>query len=469
VSAGDTAKAPSSNVKASGKAGKPTARTSARVVLERVLKDGAFAAAALDAELSRNVQLRGADAGLATELAYGSVRHLRGLERELGKHAPKGIDKLEATTRASLVVAAYQIMFLDRVPAYAAVNECVSEVRRLRGQGLGGFCNALLRKLTKHVEAQRSAGKLAELRASVQSASIEAWFTKACERSLGPERSVQYLRDCFAPAPTCVRAVTAIAEELTAQLTQVADRVEPGALPGSLRLWHAGDLAQQPGHEKTWIVQEEGSQWVAECLGAQPGEHVLDACAGRGQKSLRLAADIGPQGKLESCDLHLAKLERLATRMQAMLGSAIPAWTHHAVDWAKGKGKAAEGFDRILLDAPCSGSGTMRRRPDIFLRRTEASVQELQALQIAILCRLAPLLKPGGIFVYAVCSIFSEEAEQVLTAALPKIREEHGVTLEPTPLPSERARAFFGDVASVRMLPELHGTDGYFVASFRRV
>jgi 16S rRNA (cytosine967-C5)-methyltransferase len=220
----------------------------------------------------------------------------------------------------------------------------------------------------------------------------------------------------------------------------------------------AGRLSDLPGWaEGAWSSQEEGSQVVALSLGARPGENVLDACAGRGNKTGLLARAVGPGGAVDAADLHPAKLERLVTELERI---GVSPRATYAVDWAAGTGGASGPYDRILVDAPCSGTGTMRRRPELLLRRKAADLPALAELQRKILARVAGLVRPGGRVVYAVCSVLREEAEDVIAGAA-----EMG--LEPAPFDAPIAVQIAAENASTfRLMPHEHTTDGYFAASF---
>jgi 16S rRNA (cytosine967-C5)-methyltransferase len=181
---------------------------------------------------------------------------------------------------------------------------------------------------------------------------------------------------------------------------------------------------------------------VALALGAREGETVLDACAGRGNKTAILARAVGPSGAVDAADSHPKKLDQLRRELARLDLSVRRTF---AVDWSVGDGGIEARYDRVLVDAPCSGTGTLRRRPEIALRRDWADLAALTALQTAIATRTAGLLKPGGTMVYAVCSVLREEAEEVtgrVMAARPGLELEH-------------AR---------RLLPQADGTDGYFIA-----
>ncbi len=185
-------------------------------------------------------------------------------------------------------------------------------------------------------------------------------------------------------------------------------------------------------------------------MGAGPGDTVLDACAGRGNKTGLLARAVGSTGAVDACDMSPAKLERLVTELTRI---GLRARATYAVDWSVGSGEVAGLYDRVLVDAPCSGAGTLRRRPEIALRRQPEDLEALARTQEAIVRRAAAHVKPGGALVYVVCSVLREEGEAVIDALLGG----------PDALPDFAAVA-----PPFRLLPHVHGTDGYFVATLVR-
>jgi 16S rRNA (cytosine967-C5)-methyltransferase len=437
-----------------------SARDVAAFVLARVEKDDAFAAAALDAELARSVQLDPRDRAFATALVYGSLRTLPWLSREIARFAPWGIDTLDARVRAHLVIASYQLLF-TRVPAFAAVSEAVDAIRAERGARVASFANAVLRKMS-----ERAASTDAELRQEAVLASAPAWLRDALDRSLSPSGARAFLQ-CGTEPPAVALRVERAAER-DAWLQRLRDAApdatfEPGQLsPLAILARGAGKPQRLPGWaEGAWSIQEEGSQVAALALGARAGDAVLDACAGRGNKTAVLARAVGSRGAVDACDVSMTKLERLSVEL-ARLGLAARAV--FAVDWSVGSGEVAETtYDRVLVDAPCTGIGTLRRRPEIALRRQQADLASMTRAQVAIVSRAARHVRPGGVLVYVVCSVLREEAEDV-TAALLQAHPE----LEPAPFDTPQVVALFGEATSFRLLPHAHHTDGYFVAKFKR-
>lgn len=426
----------------------------------RVAKDGAFAAAVLDTELTQAAQLDARDRALATELALGALRVLPWLEARIGRHAKRGLASIDPAIRAHLVVAAYQLFFLDRVPSFAAVSEAVSNVRALRGEQVGGFANAVLRKLADEATRERPSAEEAA------AASAAPWLRDALTRTLGDEGAKALLARGAALPPAGLRVERA--EERASWILRLREAlpdaaVEAGTVsPLAIVVRGGGRLSSLPGHgEGAWTIQEEGSQLVALALGPRPGEVLLDACAGRGNKTAILARGVAgaARGAVDAADLHGAKLDRLQRELQRV--GLSPRGTF-AVDWTVGSGDVEGLYDGILVDAPCSGVGTLARRPDLATRRTAEDLPALATLQRSILTHVLRHLRPGGRLVYAVCSVLREEGEDVVEAIL---QAHPRLTL--APFSGEAARALAGEGSTLRLLPHVHGTDGYFLASFR--
>ncbi len=445
----------------------PSARTVAAEVLARVAADGAFAAAVLDAELARSAQLEPRDRALATEIVYGALRVAPWLEEHIAKHTPRGIAKLDGSTRSHLLVAAYQLFFLARVPAFAAVDAAVDGVRFARGEKLAGFTNAVLRKVAREAESGDDAARAARHHDAIVS-SAPKWLETALVRALGEDDATRFLESTLEPPPVSLRVNDATARDAWVERLRAessATSIEPGRVsPHAILVRGGGNPQSLAGvGEKAWVVQEEGSQLVALAVGARGGERILDACAGRGNKAAILARAVGAAGAVDAADLHPQKLTRLVTEM-ARAGEKRHARTIAGgrLDRRRWRG-SKQMYDRVLVDAPCSGVGTPRRRPEIPARRKDGDLASIAKTQLAIATRAVDRVRPGGRFVYAVCSVLREEAEDVVAALLAGRTD-----LRTVPFDSEAARAIAGDASSLRLLPSREGTDGYFVASFMR-
>ena len=442
---------PKSNPPAAGAVSAPLApsRDAAAHALVRVWQQAAFASAALDAELS-NRRMDPRDAALATEPCYGVLRVESGLLARLAKVS----DKFKAPTglvRAHLLIGAYTLCFLDRVPAFAAVSEAVEASRRVADPRVGGFVNAVLRRLATDVEKNGRP----EIGAMI-AASCPGWLRRALARALSKEEVVRFLAEGPATPPHALcLADPSRRDEIVGRLRAAfpAASFEPGASsPRAIRVSGAGDLRQLAEYGEAFLPQEEGAQVIALSLGAKVGERVLDACAGHGNKTWLLGHEVGPTGVVDAADLHASKMREIGARSRTFV-----------VDWSKGRGEVPVDYDRVLVDAPCSGTGTLRRRPEIVQRRTPEDVARLAELQLAILRQAAACVRTGGRLVYAVCSVLREEAEDVVRAAIAQGAAD-GATLAPVAFDAPSLP--FGEVSSFRLLPHVHGTDGYFAASF---
>lgn len=436
------------------------ARQIAAQVLARVWQDGAYAALALDAELRRATGLDEREARLATELVYGVLRTAVVLERRLEPLAKRTTWKRQPLVRAHLLIAAYTMAFLDRIPPYAAVDEAVTAIGRASDKRVAGFANAVLRKLARGSAEQR---ELSLEQAAL--AAVPGWLRAALDETLGADEAERFLTTGPVPPALglCLRA-RQDRDEWMARLRAAAPQaeLEVGAVsPRCVRLRGGGDPRRLPGADADWIVQEEGAQLVALALGAEPAERVLDACAGRGGKAWLLAEQVGPSGAVHAADRAPAKLDRL--RGHPSWGRSVAAT--FAVDWTRGSGDVPEGYDRALVDAPCSGVGTLRRRPELAGRLAASDVVRLAAIQVEITRQVATRVRDGGRMVYAVCSVLRQETDEVVRALCEPAADD-AVRLEPSAFEAAELQALAGDASSLRLLPQLHGTDGYFMASF---
>lgn len=443
------------------------ARAIAARVLCRVWESDAFAAAALDAELKKAQGLDPRDAGLATELVYGALRTQGALEQRLLELASKKRPIEDAGARAHLLIGAYSICFLDRIPPFAAVSEAVDGARTSGGQSVAGFVNAVLRRLAADVEAN---GRPPLSEAIV--ASAPGWLRGALRRSIGRSQASAYL--AAGPVPPPIGLCLAPEEDRGAWLTRLREaapdaEIEPGrASPRAIVVRGAGDVRRLPGAGSAWIIQEEGAQLVALALGLRPGEKALDACSGRGNKAWLLTHQAGPEGEVDAADLYPAKLNVLREGPSGARVRRV-----FTVDWTAGTGDVpAAYYDRVLVDAPCSGTGTLRRRPEILIHREAADLARLAELQVTIVRRAATRVRDGGRLVFAVCSVLHDEAEAVLAKLAEPNAEVPGsggappVILTPAPFDADVITALAGSAPTLRLLPHVHGTDGYFIASF---
>jgi 16S rRNA (cytosine967-C5)-methyltransferase len=448
-----------------------SARGLARAVLERVERDGAYAGRALAAALDRAQALSPEDRALATELVYGVLRRRGRLDRALDALAREGTDHLDLGVQIAMRVAAYQILFLDRVPAYAAVNDAVEACKTARGRGVPGFANALLRRLSRVGEPplpDAAGDPTGYLEAA---AGLPPWLARLLLAELPAEQAIAFADNLVAPAPVTLRTNTlritreALAEKLAverpgAELPPSA--IAPDAIlarhfegPAKTAAWRAGLFA----------VQDAGAQIVAELCGAAAGERILDACAGNGGKTAHLLALAGDRAQVDAMDLSTAKLDegtRTLRRLGAISARAITA------DLTQPLADPTPRYHRILLDAPCSGLGVLRRHPEALLRRSPDDLAPLAAQQLRMLDTVAPALLPGGLLTYAVCTFERQECEEVVAAFL---GGHPGFSLEPATTAASGGRVPWATLVdasgAVRTWPQRDDADAFFAVRLR--
>ncbi len=432
-----------------------SARDIAVRVIERVERDEAFAATVLDGELTSAIKIVASERALATELVYGVLRSKEALTKELSKFVSKPLRTANPTVRAALFIGAYQLLVLDRIPSFAAVSESVTIVREKLGPKPAAFVNAVLRKV--------SASGVRLDRAAIAKSSVPDWIVLKIRASLGDDEAAVDGLIGGGEAPD-LSLVVYRAEDRQAQIERLAEAVPEGEFlaghlsPHAITARFRGDVRTLPGFSEGKIaVQEEGSQVIALAASPPKGARILDACAGRGNKSLLLAAR-DATARVHAVDRYPAKLEELS-RVAKHIG--LGNIETFAIDWTIGNGGLEADYDVVLVDAPCSGTGTIRRRPELAGRKSRQALREVIELQKAIVLQASSLLRKGGRLVYSVCSILEEECEGVVRA-FPD-------SLGPLPFSDQPFAQISGGKNSLRLLPHLHGTDGYFMAQFERI
>lgn len=417
-----------------------TARELARRVLGRVGAGGAWATLALDGELARS-GLDDRDRRLASELVYGVLRHQTRLDRALAAHAD--LRRTPPAVLTALRVAAYQLLLLDRIPAHAAVDDAVTAVRTAGNPKLAGFANAVLRKIATGGEPPLPAGGIERLEVEH---STPRWILELLADALGDDAQLAPAAAALAtPAPLWIRAnpTKATVDEVIAALAAegaTAEHVEATAL----RVTSLGDPGASASFQRgLWTVQDLGAQRIGLLARPAAGQRVLDACAGVGGKSTHLA-ELAPTATIDAADVSAQKLQ-LAARGATRLGHTIRTVAGDLLDPKAPLGLA---YDVIVLDAPCSGLGVLRRHPEAKWRLAAADVDRLAALQAQLLDALAARVAPGGVLVYSVCTFTRREGPAQIDAFLARHpRFEVAETLRTWPH-VDGADAFF----AVRML-----------------
>jgi 16S rRNA (cytosine967-C5)-methyltransferase len=401
------------------------ARECAYTVVRRVFEQGAYADRALTAE-AKGLDPR--DRALATRLAYGTVQRARTLDHVTARFSSRPPEKLDAPVLAAIRLGLYQLLFLDGIGAHAAVNESV-ELCKQHARGGAQLVNAVLRRATREGRALVQAlGDDTPAAASVKH-SVPEWLAEMWWRELGAERTRSLLAAVNEPAEAAIRVNTlrASAGEVAGQLPA---RAAGDELPEGLILEAAYDVHGSDLFKAGLVIpQSRGSMVVARTLDPRPGERVLDLCAAPGAKTTHLAALMQNHGQVVAVESNARRVEALR-RTCAQMGA-------DNVEVVEGDARRPPDgpFDRVLVDPPCSGLGTLQSRPDIRWRASPDSILELQVLQREIVAAGHGVLRPGGTLVYSVCTISEAESAGVV-----------------------------GDAEARQLMPDSDGTDGFFIA-----
>lgn len=448
-----------------------TSRQLARAVLDQVERERAFANRALSAALDRARELSAQERALGTELVYGVLRRQARLDRALEAVSDRGLSGLDARVRTVLRVAAYQILFLDRIPAYAAVNEAVDACKAMRGgPRSAGLANALLRRLADRGEPPLPDPARDPLGYLVEADGLPEWLARLAIDELGSADALAFGATVSVPAPLAVRANRLRIDRagLLARLAQErpgAEIVPSEIAPDGLLVRRIDSpFLTRAFADGLFAVEDVGAQIVAELCGAAAGERILDACAGLGGKSAHLAALAGNAAEIDAADIAPAKL-RQARELGRRLG--VRGLGTVVADLMKPWPDPARRYHRVLLDAPCAGLGVLRRHPEALARRAPADLAAVAATQSQMLETVAPLVMPGGILTYSVCTFDRQECEAVIEAFLrshPMFRIEQG---DPGVAPGVPWAALTDAGGYVRTWPQRHEADAFFAVRLR--
>jgi 16S rRNA (cytosine967-C5)-methyltransferase len=447
------------------------ARKIAYEVLRRVESEGAYASDLLHAELGANI--KPADAALATELTLGVLRQRRLLDFLLERQLRKPVEKLDLPVALALRLGAYQLRFLERIPARAAVNESVDLVKKARKSSAASLVNAVLRRVAEQSKSAVEKFLPANIAQAERLALLHShptWMVERWLARLGEARTVALVgANNRAPRLSCVLNEQAQRQEVFGALEREGLRVEPGTLLRDAFAASGGSVSRTEEFRAGRVaIQDEASQAIPLLLGVRPGNRVLDLCAAPGGKTPTLARAAGNGGVVVACDLHAHRLRAMAAQF-ARLGLSNARLAQ--VDATESLPFGAR-FDRILVDAPCSGTGTLARHPEMRWRLRLEQFAEFHALQARMLRNALTHLAPGGRLVYSTCSIEREENEGVVAEVLHSTKSVRRVpagemadTLTPYLARGVPASALFDDAGQFHTLPGQQQTDGFFAAA----
>lgn len=430
------------------------AREAAVFALERTRRDGAWSSALSDA-MKTKYDLDSRSLSLAVSISLGVLQSTALLDYYIDLNS-KSASKIEPKVRDIMRSGAYQLIFMDKIPASAAVNESVALCKKLGYSRASGFCNAVLRKIAS------SADKLPEPPGKGTAQYLSVKYSH-------PQQLAQYIVDrrgydaaeAFLAADNTIPDTCLQVNTLKITPDELMARLLAESIPCSMHPWlpncivTAGSVSSMPGFgEGLFYVQDPAAKCAVLAAALEPGMYVLDSCAAPGGKSFAAAIAMRNEGSIDSCDLHDKKIRLINEGAQRLGLSCINAFLHDARE------PFYRQYDAIIADVPCSGYGVIRKKPEIRYKPLEDSAS-MPAIQAAILENLSQYVKPGGVIVYSTCTVLERENEDVVKAFL----SEHAEFSEESfTLPN-------GETAAggyMTFWPDIHGTDGFFVSKLRR-
>lgn len=430
------------------------AREAAVFALERTRRDGAWSSALSDA-MKTKYDLDSRSLSLAVSISLGVLQSTALLDYYIDLNS-KSASKIEPKVRDIMRSGAYQLIFMDKIPASAAVNESVALCKKLGYSRASGFCNAVLRKIASCSDKlPEPPGKGTAQYLSVKYSHPRQLAQYIIDRR-GYDAAEAFLAVDNTIPDTCLQVNT-----LKITPDELMARLLAESIPCSMHPWlpncivTAGSVSSMPGFDEgLFYVQDPAAKCAVLAAALEPGMYVLDSCAAPGGKSFAAAIAMRNEGSIDSCDLHDKKIRLISEGAQRLGLSCINAFSHDARE------QFYRQYDAIIADVPCSGYGVIRKKPEIRYKPLEDSAS-MPAIQAAILENLSQYVKPGGVIVYSTCTVLERENEDVVKAFL---RAHAEFSAEGFTLPN-------GETAAdgyITFWPDIHGTDGFFVSKLRR-
>ncbi|AGK53030.1 16S rRNA (cytosine(967)-C(5))-methyltransferase RsmB [Bacillus sp. 1NLA3E] len=443
---------------------KKNVREATLELLETIDKNQAYSNLLLNKTIEKN-QVDRIDVGLLTELTYGTLQRKMTLDYYLEPFL-KDSKKIQGWVMNLLRVTLYQMVYLDKIPDRAAIYEAVEIAKKRGHKGISGLVNGVLRNI------QRSGLRnLSDIVDPVERLSIETshplWLVKRWVTQLGFDKTKEMCElNLTAPVQTARVNITKISRDACLALLQEEGyNVEASpVIPEAIKALRGNLATSKAFKDGLFTIQDESSMLVAYALGISLNDRVLDACAAPGGKSTHIAERLDHTGAVVSLDLHEHKVKLISESAKRLGLNNIET---KALDSRKVQEYfAPESFDKILLDAPCSGLGVMRRKPDMKYTKKVEDLNKLQVIQTDLFSSVAPLLKKGGILVYSTCTIDKEENSTVVENFLQKHPEFYGDTTMVERMPAP-VGSLINDF-SLQILPQDFGSDGFYIACLRK-
>lgn len=446
-----------------------SSREAAMNILTAVEEEGAYSNLLLN-QVLKGADLSPADAGLATELVYGTIARRNTLDYFLESYVAKGMKKLAPWVRNLLRLSLYQILYLDRIPDHAAVSEAVNIAKRKGHQGISGMVNGVLRNMLRNRDQLSVPDDLPAAQRIALTYSHPEWLVKRWIAQYGEHTAEAMCRANNEAPPVSVRVNTTMTtrDQLMREMEEAGHHVQPSKLSGDgIIVMSGGNMALTSWYEDGMLsVQDESSMLVAEAVGAEPGMAVLDCCAAPGGKTSHIGEKMLDRGSIIANDVHPHKVKLIQDQADRLGLGSIETVCHDALDLPSYYEEAS--FDRILLDAPCSGLGVIRRKPDLRWTKSPEDVESISGLQKELLSRVSKLLKPGGILVYSTCTTEQKENDQVVREFLSANPHFAAAGLAES-MNEEVKSCVTEEGLGIQILPQKFDSDGFYIARLTRL
>ncbi|MGB2924614.1 MAG: 16S rRNA (cytosine(967)-C(5))-methyltransferase [Limnothrix sp.] len=442
-----------------------SARQLAFIALRQIMYHNAYTDVALDRVLHKS-GLKGNDRALVAELVYGTVRRQKTLDSLINQLGKKPVDQQPPDLRTLLQLGLYQIRYLDSVPASAAVNTTVDLAKNNKLGQLAGVVNGCLRQYLREAEKNGDPLVLPEedLARLALKYSFPEWLIETWLGQLGAAETEALCEWFNNPAKLDIRVnpLRSSVEHVQKVLTEAGLKVEAIAnLPNALRLLEKRGMIQDlPGYkEGWWTIQDASAQLVTHLLDPQPGEVIIDACAAPGGKTTHIAERMGDKGTIWASDKYQARINKIEQNTRRLDISMVRTLIGDSREYPQFRQMA----DRVLLDVPCSGLGTLHKRPDIRWHQNPEKIAEMTKLQAELLESGAKWVKPGGYMVYSTCTINPDEN----WAIAEKFLADHPNWKIAKPTEDSPAFSYAAEEGWIQVLPHKHNMDGFFMVKLQ--
>lgn len=430
-----------------------SARQAAFEILNRIQRDGSYSNLALDAYLEKS-EVDEKERRFTSALVYGVTERKITLDYNLSLYLSQPLKKLKPDVLTALRMGAYQLMFMDKIPDSAAVNESVKLVKKNKAAFAGGLVNAVLHKI--------SANGIKDDGSMSVRFSAPKWLCKMWTESYGKENAEKLLEASFGATETSLRVnnLKTDCDKLIKQLAEEGFNCEKNELAQNTLSCAGGGAIHKTQAYKNGLfhVQDLASQLCCKALAPEENDTVIDICAAPGGKSFTLAEMLNGSGTVVSCDVYGHRLKLIDDGAKRLGISNLKTMENDGTVFNENLPQA----DKILCDVPCAGLGVIRKKPEIRYKE-KAEVDNLCDLQYSILCTSSRYLKVGGTLVYSTCSLNPDENEKIIVKFLSEHENFESVRV------LENIKRFGTDTDYLTLIPHIHGSDGFFISCVRRV